>query len=119
MKIVRLVWLIWIVKLYKFASTAFNNNQEQANKINKSLIGQRLSDITMKRLIVLVLIILFSVPLLTRTTYNPPETSYEFGLYFINELDPNSTAFDFSCKTYISQFENELLAFVFDQYEYV
>lgn len=70
----------------------------------------------MKRLIVLVLILLFSVPLLTRTTYQPPELAYEFGLRFINELDPTSEEFEFFCDKYVSEIKDELLAFVFDWY---
>jgi len=48
----------------------------------------------MKRLIILVLILLFSVPLLTQSTYNAPETGYEFGLKLIDKLSTNTGAFN-------------------------
>lgn len=70
------------------------------------MIGKWLSDITMKWLIILVLILLFSVPLLTWTTYQPPELAFEFGLRMINELEKDSDEFNFYCDEFLKEFED-------------
>lgn len=67
----------------------------------------------MKRLIILVLILLFSVPILTRTTYQAPETNYSFGLKLINTLEKNSDAFNFACQKFIDENKDEVKAFAF------
>lgn len=67
----------------------------------------------MKRLIILVLILLFSVPVLTRTTYQVPDTNYEFGLWFINTLDPSTEAFKFACEKLIEEDSDTIMAFAF------
>lgn len=67
----------------------------------------------MKRLIILVLILLFSVPILTRTTYQATDTNYEFGLWFINTLDPKTEAFNFACEKLIEEDSDTIMAFAF------
>ena len=82
------------------------------------MIGKRLTDTTMKRLIILILILLFSNPLLTRTTYDPPVLAYEFGLWFIDKVDPSSNEFKFYCQKYVEETKETLLVFVFYDFEY-
>jgi len=44
------------------------------------MIGVRLTDTTTKRLIVLILILVFSIPLLNSDTYASPDPSYNFAI---------------------------------------
>ena len=56
--------------------------------------------------------------LLTQTTYNAPETGYEFGLKLINKLSTDSDAFNFECDKYVDEYDN-LLVFVFDDFKWI
>lgn len=61
----------------------------------ESKVGKKLSDLTTRRVIILVLAMMFSVPLFTLTTYKPENTSYELGLTLVDKFTTNltSTAF--------------------------
>ena len=47
-------------------------------------VGKRLSDLTVQRLIIIVISIIFTVPLFNLETYHTDYTSAESGLHFIN-----------------------------------
>ncbi len=70
----------------------------------ESKVGKKLSDLTTRRVIILVLIMMFSVPLFTLSTYTNVDsnTGFQFGLEMIalyeNNLVEEQTARD----TYIS-----------------
>ena len=57
---------------------------------NESKVGKKLSDMTTKRVSILVLSMLFSFPLFTVTTYITEPTSYDYGLSLIHELGPGT-----------------------------
>ena len=59
-------------------SQGLQNNE----KAEESRVGKRLSDLTTRRVIILVLLMLVSVPIFTITTYKPENTYYIYG----NEL---------------------------------
>ena len=46
----------------------------------ESKVGKKLSDLTTRRVIILVLAMLFSVPLFSTNTYMEDPTSYDYGL---------------------------------------
>ena len=46
----------------------------------QSNVGKKLSDLTMKRVIIVVLTMLFTFPLLTSSTYLEEEEAFSFGL---------------------------------------
>lgn len=56
----------------------------------ESKVGKKLSEITTKRVIVLVLIMLFSQPIFSVSTYMQDPNSYDYGLNLIQTLGPNT-----------------------------
>lgn len=104
-RIVRLVRLIRIVKLYKHASKALNSNVTSEDDLSKeeleqiqsanakedapqeSHVGQKLSDLTTRRVIVIVLIMMFSIPILSLDTYRDTPNSFKYGLQLIARYD--------------------------------
>lgn len=77
-RVVRLVRLIRIVKLYKTAQvTQKKKNQEvdEYDTLEESKVSKRLSDLTTKRVIIIVLSLLLFIPLFdTGYYYNPPNS---------------------------------------------
>ena len=54
----------------------------------ESKVGKKLSEITTKRVIILVLIMLFSQPIFSVSTYMQEPNSYDYGLLLIREFGP-------------------------------
>jgi hypothetical protein len=126
-RIVRLVRLIRIVKLYKHAHKALEKtgpnedekedmtaeelaqihakNAEAQDSPKESHVGQQLSDLTTRRVITIVLIMMFSVPLLTLNTYVEEPNSFEWGLRLISvyENDKFSDGWNETFNTFISE----------------
>lgn len=82
--IIRKIRLVRVVKLYKYAVQAFGKSDTK--KAEKSMIGKKLSDVTTKRLIILILILVFSIPILDRSTYSDPDPSYSFALQMLSNV---------------------------------
>jgi len=113
-RIVRLVRLIRIVKLYKHAHKAFENapvpdseditaeelaqiqakNTDEKDAEKESHVGQQLSDLTTRRVITIVLIMMFSVPILSLDTYIDEPNSFEWGLQLISIYPNDSLGFN-------------------------
>lgn len=74
-RIIRLVRLIRIVRLYKSASKVINNSDSDNEDGHEeaipkeSQVGKKLSDLTIKRVIILVLVLLFFLPLFDTEFY--------------------------------------------------
>lgn len=58
---------------------------------NESVVGKALSEKTTKKVIVIVFILLFSLPLLKRDSYVPNSSSLMFGLDLMYSLGANQT----------------------------
>jgi hypothetical protein len=56
----------------------------------ESKVGKKLSEITTRRVIVLVLIMLFSQPIFSVSTYMQEPNSYDYGLNLIQTLGPST-----------------------------
>jgi hypothetical protein len=70
------------------------NNFEDIHFIaenNESVVGKTLSEKTTKKVIVIVFILLFSLPLLKRDSYIPNSNSLMFGLDLMFSLGINQT----------------------------
>jgi len=78
----------------------------------ESKVGKKLSDLTTRRVIMVVLAMLFSVPLFDTTSYIAPDSSYEFGLYLISAFDPGSEAL-ILLLTVISRMKHKLIRLLF------
>ena len=67
------------------------NIQELLMKDQKeSVVGKKLLDQTTRRVILLVLAMLFSVPVFSVSSYLPEPTSFKYGLSLIKELGPET-----------------------------
>lgn len=107
-RIVRLVRLIRIVKLYKHAHKALEKEGDEDDEKEditpaelehiqaeskepdipaESHVGRKLSDLTTRRVIVIVLIMMFSVPILSLDTYKEEPNSFTYGLQLIAEFE--------------------------------
>ena len=60
----------------------------------ESKVGKKLSDLTTRRVIILVLAMLFSVPVFTVSTFISDYNGYEIGLQLIAEFTPRSEGFN-------------------------
>lgn len=70
----------------------------------ESKVGQRLSDLTTQRVIVIVLCIMLSIPLFDIGTYVESVTSYDNGLRFVykNFIAGSSTLTTEAMKSYLA-----------------
>ncbi|EAS07728.2 adenylate/guanylate cyclase domain protein (macronuclear) [Tetrahymena thermophila SB210] len=75
-------------KKYSKASTiqrqAEKEKKQESNDVgSESKVGQKLTDLTTQRVIVIVLCIMISIPIFDYSTYYESQTSYDAGLLFI------------------------------------
>lgn len=73
------------------------------------MIGKKLSDVTTKRLIVLILILIFSIPILDRNLYEDADSSYEYALSLLSTIPHNTQAYKFVFDDIVNQFSNALI----------
>jgi hypothetical protein len=64
-------------------------------------VGKKLSDLTTKRLIIVVLVMLFSVAIFDYTTYVTPPDANEYALYLLAAFPENSKGFNLSFEAYL------------------
>ena len=57
---------------------------------NESKVGKKLNDTTTRRVIIMVLAMLFTVPIFTVGTYIEEPSSFDYGLALINHLGPDT-----------------------------
>jgi len=69
----------------------------------ESKVGKKLSDLTTRRVIILVLSMMFSVPFLTLTTYKEENNSFVFGLELIDLYSVNTTGFTTMFNAYVEE----------------
>ena len=67
----------------------------------ESKVGKKLSDLTTRRVILLVLAMLFSVPLFSTSTYLDSFNSYTFGLNLVSQYDIGTEGFNEAFKYFI------------------
>lgn len=87
-RIVRLVRLVRIVKLYKHLKRQKGEDvdEDPINADQPSQVGKRLSDLTTRRLIILVLSLLFLLPLFDATFWKDADDYASFGLSTLHLL---------------------------------
>lgn len=72
----------------------------------ESKVGKKLSDLTTKRLIIVVLVMLFSITIFDYTTYLTPPDANIFGLQLLASYPENSLEFNISLEVYVTQAVN-------------
>jgi hypothetical protein len=87
---------------------AKTNNNEDEMIPEESRVGKKLSDLTTKRVIILVLAMMFSVPIFSMSTYRDENDSFDFGLAVINffSADPEGVQFQTAYETYLNEHIN-------------
>ncbi|CAG9322321.1 unnamed protein product [Blepharisma stoltei] len=78
----------------------------------ESKIGKKLSELTTKRIIILVLSVMIMLPFFSTTFYNESNASYEYGLEVINDLIGTS-GFDLAFEDYVSEHEDLYTPLIF------
>ena len=84
----------------------FDENMQEEEEIqapDESKVGKKLSDLTTRRVIILVLSMMFSVPFLALNSYRNENDSYTFGLEYIDIYSPNSSQMNFTRLSYIEE----------------
>jgi len=67
----------------------------------ESRVGKKLTDLTQRRLIILVLAMLFSIPACSVTTYFTEPDSYSFGLKLLTNYNSNSIQFNKTFEAFV------------------
>lgn len=66
-------------------------------------MGKKLSDLTTRRVIILVLAMLLSVPIFSTSTYLDDNDSYEIGLDLMRGYNPGDDGFNRVFNSFIEQ----------------
>mgnify|MGYP001557444302 CR=1 FL=1 len=66
-----------------------------------SKVGKKLSDLTTRRVIILVLSMLISVPIFDSRTYVDDNTSYDVVLKIMSTVSPGSDGFNILFKSFV------------------
>lgn len=133
-RIIRLIKLLRIIKLYKHIhkiqgelSEWRDSKKNEASKKKEALlkshglqtgekdqesrVGKRLSDLTTRRVIILVLVMLCSVPFFSVQTYKAENTYYKYGPELLSEVkdDLTSAIFNATFDSYITQHKDNTI----------
>lgn len=119
LRVLRIIRLVRISKIYKASSKLGNEMEEIENKLNKKLhtkkqknfneskIGKKLSDLTTKRVVVLILSMILSVIVFDSGFYFNPENSMYFGMKIFNEFTNfNDGALNLTFNIYVNEHLN-------------
>ena len=117
-RVIRLVRLTRIIKMYRHAHAFITHKtlkkdetlkQRTERKLKgqqeESQVGKKLSDLTTRRVIVLVTLMLLLVPLFTINTYKEENQYFEYGLDIVGNFsnNMNSTAYQTIYQSYIDE----------------
>lgn len=125
LRIIRIVRLIRLVKLYKNAKIAMKKrekNQELDELFrnlpvtSESKVGKKMAEVVMKRVILIVLTLLFILPLFDTDFYFTNHTSWEFGLSEMKAF-LNEPGFEIAKNLYIDYHEDTIRPIVYLQFE--
>lgn len=117
LRILRIIRLVRISKLYK-ASSNLAEKEEQANKKGlknfkkevvpeESKVGKKLTDLTTRRVIILVLSMIIGVILFNSSFYYSALTSMDFGMKIFNEFnDLTDPSFNLTFSIYIKEHQD-------------
>jgi class 3 adenylate cyclase len=124
LRIIRIVRLIRIVKLYKNAQAVLKKKPKDGEDAellkgmqvtSESNVGKKMSDATMKRVIIIVLVMLFLLPFFETDFYFTYQTSWDFGLVEMNKF-VNTDSFESVKNEYVSFHQNDIRPLVYLSY---
>lgn len=120
-RIIRLVRLIRVIKMYRHAHSFLTHKtlkkdetmkQRLERKIKgqheESQVGKKLSDLTTRRVLVLVTLMMLLVPLFTINTYKKENEYFEYGLDIVGNFsdDMSSAAYQKIYQSYIDEHQD-------------
>ena len=79
------------------------NDKDEIELPEESKVGKKLGDLTTRRVIILVLAMLFSVPLFSPTTYIDEQESHTLGMQLMLSYPKESSAFTVSYNSFIEE----------------
>jgi class 3 adenylate cyclase len=89
----------------------------EANMDQESKVGKKLSDLTTRRTILLVLGMMFGLPLFVTHTYLDPNNSYQFGLEVLNSFVYDPQEFESAWDYYISKHDDLYTPLIYLEFE--
>jgi hypothetical protein len=105
LRVIRIIRQIRIIKLYKEGEKAFDRHFKK-KKANESIIGKKLSDLTARKFVILILIIVTSLIFLDYSFYMQRENSMEYGLKIFNYFNKTEKELNMTINIYIKEHLN-------------
>jgi hypothetical protein len=105
LRVIRILRQIRIVKLYKEGEKAFERHFKK-KKANESIIGKKLSDLTARKFVILILIIVTSLIFLDYSFYIQKENTMEYGLKIFNYFNKTEKELNMTINIYIKEHTN-------------
>jgi hypothetical protein len=116
LRVVRLIRIVRIVKIYKISQNyniKDNTNTSTTSKImlspteERSKLGKKMSEATMKKVIILVLSMIFGIIIFNPNFYYQPITSMDYGIKVFNDYkNINDPAVKIIFDFFVSQHQN-------------
>ncbi|CAG9331978.1 unnamed protein product [Blepharisma stoltei] len=89
------------------------NNANENVEIEKSNIGKALKEITIKRVIFLVLIIIVVMPVFKSSLYEDQNSSYQYGLDVLDKVGHNHESFLIAWNNYIKKHKDSVYPLIY------
>lgn len=102
LRIIRIIRDIRIIRLFKEGEKALERHFKK-KQVNESLIGKKLSDLTARKFVILILIIVTSLIFLDYSFYIQIESSMEYGLKVFNYFDITEKELNMTIDVYIKE----------------
>jgi hypothetical protein len=97
-RIIRIVRIVRILKIFKLLQKKIDVNEQ-------SKVGKQLEEQTIKRLLILILLMIFAIVFLSSYFYYNQLTYMEFGLFLFNQFENNTNTpvFNMTYNIYINE----------------
>ncbi len=100
---IRMIRIIKLMKLIKSKSNPGIDNSEDDGEQEESKVGQILENLTLKRMVILILLMNIAIIFFNPNFYFNPKSRMDFGIQIFNDIPPNSELFNFTFNIYIKE----------------
>jgi class 3 adenylate cyclase len=102
--ITRAIRMIRIIKLMKLIKSKSNPGiSEDDGEQEESKVGQILENLTLKRMVILILLMVMAIIFFNPNFYFNPKNRMDFGLQIFNDIPSNSELFNFTFNIYVKE----------------
>jgi class 3 adenylate cyclase len=102
--ITRAIRMIRIIKLMKLIKSKSNPGiSEDDGEQEESKVGQILENLTLKRMVILILLMVNAIIFFNPNFYFNPKNRMDFGLQIFNDIPSNSELFNFTFNIYVKE----------------